>query len=196
MDSKELAEGLANYKNYVINQIYSGPIGARIIQKLKKSGANRYEVEEILSVAIMKASALIRAGRYQEKGKCEQFFQAVALFAWKEERNKKGKGIRKRWKYIEIEEEFLEILVTEQNSRSIQKEIDSAIYRQQLLKYIDQLNAREREIVKLRFFGGNQFDEIGQIMGITASHANVVNHRAMKKLNKLIGDRNNLNSDS
>jgi RNA polymerase sigma-70 factor, ECF subfamily len=53
-----------------------------------------------------------------------------------------------------------------------------------VLRALDALEARERELIALRFDGGLSHSEIAEILDVTATNASTMVHRALTKLRK------------
>ena len=65
---------------------------------------------------------------------------------------------------------------------------ETAIDRTLLLKAIDSLNSRERELVALKFFAGLSNAEIATVIGTTESNAGTRLHRVIEKLRRSIDE--------
>ncbi len=61
---------------------------------------------------------------------------------------------------------------------------EAALRRAALREALGQLDGRARELVALKFFAGLSNAEIGDVLGITASHAGTRLHRAMEQLRR------------
>ena len=59
--------------------------------------------------------------------------------------------------------------------------------RQRLSQAIDQLPERERTIVRMHYFQGSRFKEIGEILGVSEPRVSQLHTRAMGQLKKLLG---------
>lgn len=53
---------------------------------------------------------------------------------------------------------------------------------------IDQLPARERTIVRMHYFQGARFKDIGEVLGVSEPRVSQLHTRAMGQLRKLLGD--------
>ena len=62
--------------------------------------------------------------------------------------------------------------------------VDGALRRQAVRAALDRLAPRERELVALKFAGGLSHEEIGRVLGISASNAGTRLHRTLEKLRK------------
>lgn len=190
MDSEQLSNGLKKADPFIVNYIYKGPIGDKIKRMVQKYGGSPLDAEDILTPTIMRTIALIRNGRYTEKGKCAHFILTVAKFIWKEEKKKKGNGIWNRNRKIEIEEEYLDILGNEEvDIFSIKNELERAESRQLLLSFIEQLDPKCHQLIRLRYLKGYSLKEIGTEMGLSNSYPNVLNSRCLDRLQRLLRDQ-------
>ena len=61
---------------------------------------------------------------------------------------------------------------------------EASARREVVLRALEQMDGRERELVALRFDGGLSHTEIGQILEITPTNASTMVHRAVTKLRK------------
>jgi len=62
--------------------------------------------------------------------------------------------------------------------------VDGALRRQAVRAALGRLAPRERELVALKFAGGLSHEEIGRVLGISASNAGTRLHRTLEKLRK------------
>jgi RNA polymerase sigma-70 factor (ECF subfamily) len=62
--------------------------------------------------------------------------------------------------------------------------VDGALRRQTVRAALGTLTPRERELVALRFAGGLSHEEIGRVLGISASNAGTRLHRTLEKLRR------------
>jgi RNA polymerase sigma-70 factor, ECF subfamily len=65
---------------------------------------------------------------------------------------------------------------------------DTAVERALLLKALDSLNGRERELVALKFFAGLSNAEIATVIGTSESNAGTRLHRVIEKLRRSIDE--------
>ena len=63
-------------------------------------------------------------------------------------------------------------------------QVDGAVRRQAVRAALGRLAPREREIVALKFAGGLSNEEIGRVLGISASNAGTRLHRTLEKLRR------------
>ena len=61
---------------------------------------------------------------------------------------------------------------------------DDALRREAVRAALERLAPREREVVALRFAGGLSHEEIGRVLGISASNAGTRLHRTLEKLRR------------
>ena len=66
---------------------------------------------------------------------------------------------------------------------------ETAIRRAAIRLAMAQLDARDRELVALRFFGGLSHAEIGEVLGISAANAGTRLHRAIEKLRRSVDEQ-------
>ena len=61
---------------------------------------------------------------------------------------------------------------------------EASARREVVLRAVDKLEARERELIALRFDGGLSHAEIAEVLDITATNASTMVHRVVTKLRK------------
>src|SRR6476620_10240610 len=61
---------------------------------------------------------------------------------------------------------------------------EASARREDVLRALDKLEARERELIALRFDGGLSHAEIAEVLDITATNASTMVHRVVTKLRK------------
>jgi len=61
---------------------------------------------------------------------------------------------------------------------------EASARREVVLRALDELEARERELIALRFDGGLSHAEIAEVLDITATNASTMVHRVVTKLRK------------
>lgn len=189
MTSQELSEGLRTVNPVIIENIYNGSIGRRIKKLVGKYGADQFEAEDILTPTITRAILLIDKGRYVENGRCEEFLLTIAKYIWQEELKRKENKV---WKNIlsgDVGEFFFQITEIEEKFLGLDLELQSVKERQFLDKYIDQLDHKCKELIRLRYLQGYQLNELEEIMGLSKNYPNVLHGRCLKKLRLLIGSR-------
>ena len=64
------------------------------------------------------------------------------------------------------------------------EQADDAFRRQVVRAALGRLTPRERELVALKFAGGLSHEEIGRVLGISASNAGTRLHRTLGKLRR------------
>ena len=64
------------------------------------------------------------------------------------------------------------------------EQADDALRRQAVRAALGRLEPRERELVALKFAGGLSHEEIGRVLGISASNAGTKLHRTVEKLRR------------
>ena len=84
---------------------------------------------------------------------------------------------RKRRAVLETEPEDVHAVAADE-------QVDDAVRRQAVRAALGRLEPRERELVALRFAGGLSHEEIGRVLGISASNAGTKLHRTLEKLRK------------
>jgi RNA polymerase sigma-70 factor, ECF subfamily len=67
---------------------------------------------------------------------------------------------------------------------SSDEQLDGSMRREAVRAALGRLTPRERELVALKFAGGLSHDEIGRVLGISASNAGTRLHRTIEKLRK------------
>ena len=70
------------------------------------------------------------------------------------------------------------------HSVSADEHFDAAVRREVVRTALGRLNARERELVALKFAGGLSHEEIARVLGISPSNAGTRLHRTLEKLRK------------
>ena len=51
-----------------------------------------------------------------------------------------------------------------------------------VLRLLEELPPRQREVIRLKFHGGLSYRQIGEVMGLTVSHVGVLIHTALKTI--------------
>ena len=64
------------------------------------------------------------------------------------------------------------------------EQVDDALRREVVRAALGRLSPRERELVALKFAGGLSHEEIGRVLGISASNAGTRLHRTLEKLRR------------
>ncbi|MCR5808313.1 MAG: sigma-70 family RNA polymerase sigma factor [Clostridiales bacterium] len=77
------------------------------------------------------------------------------------------------------------------DERTIEETVGSREERAELIRAIGALGRRDRELITRRFFLGQSSAETARDMGMTAAAVDTGVHRAIKKLRKKMGEREN-----
>jgi RNA polymerase sigma-70 factor (ECF subfamily) len=132
---------------------------------------DRSAAEEVTAQAFERAYRKRRSFR-ASRGSQEAWLFGIARNAALDELRR-----RKRRAALEIDPEDL-------HTASPHEQADDALRRQAVAAALGRLTPRERELVALKFAGGLSHEEIGRVLGISASNAATRLHRTLEKLRK------------
>ena len=79
--------------------------------------------------------------------------------------------------------------LTSDDFAEIERSVDAASFRQELVDALGHLNARDREAIRLRVTEERTFRDVAQVMGCTEGTARVRVHRALRRLAKQMGEQ-------
>ena len=131
--------------------------------------------DEMLAEEITQETFVIAIKKiHQFKGECKVsvWLCQIAKHLWYKELKRKKKS-----KLISMEETNLELISHDLEEAICQKE-----ERLNLLKDIQKLDGKTKEVIYLRIMGNLSFEEIGQIVGKTANWARVTFYRGKEKI--------------
>lgn len=80
-----------------------------------------------------------------------------------------------------------------QDNTKVDEQLITKEVNKDLMKALDQLSQREKEVVSLKFWGALSNKEIGQITGMKSNHVGVTLHRALKNMKSSIESQENGN---
>lgn len=167
----------------ILHEIYHSKTSDQIRRDVRRKGGNDEEAEDVLVFAILRVRELMKQGKYQDQQKFYGFLRTVSSYIYKEHRAQKSREPFHE-NEIPMDEEITTILEAMGRMNSLEVEKVSVELKLRLEKAIKHLKKREQELIQLRYFKGLSLIEIGKQLGIR--QPNVVHHRILKKLKKLI----------
>ena len=132
---------------------------------------DRSAAEEVTAQAFERAYRK-RGSFRQSRGSEEAWLFGIARNAALDELRR-----RKRRAALETDPEDL-------RATDLDEQADGALRREAVRAALGRLTPRERELVALKFAGGLSHEEIGRVLGISASNAGTRLHRTLDKLRK------------
>jgi len=132
---------------------------------------DRAAAEEVTAQAFERAYRKRRSFR-ASRGSEEAWLFGIARNAALDELRR-----RKRRAVLEADPEDVHAAGTDEQA-------DGALRRETVRAALGRLSPRERELVALKFAGGLSHEEIGRVLGISASNAGTRLHRTLERLRK------------
>jgi RNA polymerase sigma-70 factor, ECF subfamily len=142
----------------------------RIYGYVFKRLGNREASEDILSATFLKA--FINIKNYQSRGfSFGAWLYRIATNNLMDHYRRQKPGAE-----VELEEEVAGEISADDPAAAVERKQE----RQAIEKVLNQLPARYREIIQLRFFAELEIEEIASALKISKTHASVLIHRALK----------------
>lgn len=166
-----------------LREVYHNSVCDWIRKDVRNKGGTPEDAEDVVVLTIIKAQKLIRLGKYKEEGKFYGFLRKVGnwvrLEEWKLKKRDRSSELE-----LSLEEELISILEAKGPLASLQVEMENIADQIEMDRYINSLDKRGQEMIRLRYFEGYSLIEIGKKLGI--NQPNVAHHRYLKKLRKII----------
>ncbi len=138
--------------------------------------------QDIVQETFIRAFRYISSYKETESGSFEGWIATIA-------KNESLKYLKSSWKSNEI---ILEEVSTysessdQEDSLSVDQHVLMKLEVEELIRLIDQLTIRYRQIIQLRLFHEYSFKEIGELLDIQENAARQIYHRAKKELQHMI----------
>jgi RNA polymerase sigma factor (sigma-70 family) len=100
-------------------------------------------------------------------------------------RNLSFKQIQKRKRFVEIFEEDRDEL---DENRDPSEEMDMNHYKKVLMNCIENLSPRQKEVIKLRFFGDYDYNECAKILNTSSGNVGFNQSTAIQNLRKMMAE--------
>lgn len=168
-----------------LKEIYESETSDQIRNDVIYGGGTPEDAEDVLVLSILRVQKLIKSGKYQDEN-FYGYLRRVSRFVYKEERRKKYKSGYYEKEQL-VNDPFSLLMDRENMHLHLREEIEDLEAKVELNKVIDTLDNRSRRIIKLRYFEGLSFVEIGKVMNI--NQANVVHFRIVEKLRKKLKEK-------
>ncbi len=166
-----------------LREVYHNSACDCIRKDVRNKGGSPEEAEDVVVLAIIKAQGLIRKGKYKEEGKFYGFLRSVGNWVRLEEWKRKKRDLSNELE-VSLEEELISLLEAKGPLGSLQEEIENIADQVEMSNYINRLDQRGQDMIRLRYYEGYTLVEIGKKLGI--NQPNVAHHRYLKKLRKII----------
>lgn len=140
----------------------------------KRLGGDEVMSGDLTQQTFLKAMANIR--RYEDRG------LAFSSWLYRIAQNEVNLFFRneKKTRMVDINENQLKIVIEEGEISSSMSMEDQ----EKLVRYINELDADQLDLIELRFFQGLSFREIADIYSITEANAKMRIYRLLEKINK------------
>lgn len=140
----------------------------------KRLGGDETVSGDLTQQTFMKAMANIR--KYEDRG------LAFSSWLYRIAQNEVNLFFRneKKTRLVDVNENQLKSLLEEGEMNSSMSQEDQ----EKLIKYINELEPEQLDLIELRFFQGMSFKEIADIYSITEANAKMRIYRLLEKINK------------
>jgi RNA polymerase sigma-70 factor (ECF subfamily) len=161
---------------------YRTMLVVQIRSRIPDFARHRFDAEDVLQAAFFKAWAHIDRFEYRGEGSFRAWLGTLVFREFQNELRSQKSDPARLPATAQDEEDETELLAAD----SGQDEALRTFARVDLFEQLGRLDPEDRELVSMRVFEEQTWDEIGEILGCSRGHAQAQYQRAVERLQRLL----------